>query len=88
MTKQVENLFINAEKASVLFKKNISKGRNFLPKVYKKANDPKTLAKIILKALTSKNPKTSYAVKQDVLRNLLEYLPVKWADQLIKQVLS
>lgn len=88
MTKQVENLFMNAEKDSVLFKKNIAKGSNYLPKVYKNANDPKILAEIIVKALTAKNPKTSYAVKQDSLRNILEYLPVKWADKLIKRVLS
>ena len=88
MTKQVEEYFLNAENNSVLFKKNISKGSSYLPKVYQNANDPKILAKIIQKALTAKNPKTTYAVKQDFLRNFLEYLPVKWADKLIKRVLS
>ena len=88
MTKQVELLFINAERDSVLFNKNIAKGRSYLPKVYENANDPKILAEIIKKALTAKNPKTTYAVKQDFLRNFLEYLPVKWADKFIKRFLS
>ena len=88
MTKQVEDLFDNAENKSVLFKYNILKGKKYLPNVYKKANDPKVLAKKILRILKDPNPKTAYSFKQDIPRTLLELLPVKWADKLIKKILS
>lgn len=88
MTKRVEEVFLKAENNSKLFKQPISKGSSYLPNVYKKANDPILLAKIMMKALTVINPKTTYAVKQDSQRNFLEFLPVKWADKLIKKVLS
>jgi len=88
MTKQVENLFSKAENTSVLFKKNISKGRSYLPNVYKNAGAPKVLAKVMVKSLTTKNPKTAYTINQDSQRNFLEYLPIKWTDKLIKRVLS
>lgn len=88
MTNQVEAQFLDAENNSILFKQPILKGRSYLPQVYKNAQDPKLLAQLMMKALTVKNPKTAYAVKQDKQRNFLEYLPVKWADQLIKKALS
>lgn len=88
MTKQVEAIFMKAENNSKLFKQPISKGSSYLPSVYKNAKDPILLAKIMMKALTVKNPKTAYAIKQDSQRNFLEFLPTKWADKLIKKALS
>lgn len=88
MTKHVESLFLEAEKKSKLFKKQLTKGRGYLPKVYKNANDPKLIAKKIGSILKAKNPKTVYTIKADPLRTFLEFLPTKWADFLIKKGLS
>lgn len=88
MTKNAEQQFIEAEQSTVHFKKNLSKGISYLPRVYKKAHNPELVAKIILIALTASRPKTAYSVKTDVSRYLLDRLPVKWADRLIKKVLE
>jgi NAD(P)-dependent dehydrogenase (short-subunit alcohol dehydrogenase family) len=88
MTKHAAQLFAEAEKNSVFFKKNIAKGIAYLPKVYKQAGDPVIVAKAILKALESSRPKTAYLVRPDKMRMLLSLLPDKWADKLIKWILS
>lgn len=88
MTKGIENLFLEAAASSKLFQKNITKGRSYLPKVYKNAHKPIYLAKKIRKVLKTKNPKANYPIKQDALRNILDILPLNWADKLIKKALS
>jgi NAD(P)-dependent dehydrogenase (short-subunit alcohol dehydrogenase family) len=88
MTRRAEQLFIDAQKDSVYFKKQLSKGVSYLPRVYKNAHDPVHVARMIMKALESSNPRTSYLLKADASRMLLDFLPVKWADKIIKRVLS
>jgi NAD(P)-dependent dehydrogenase (short-subunit alcohol dehydrogenase family) len=88
MTKNVEKLFAEAEATSVNFGNNIKKGRSYLPKVYENAHEPIEVAKVILKALTSLHPKTAYLIKPDLLRLILDKLPVKWADKIINMALS
>jgi len=53
-----------------------------------KGHDPAELAAVIHEALTVASPKPAYSVKPDRARSLLEYLPTRWADALIKKVLS
>lgn len=88
MTKHVEQKFAKAENESTLFKMNLAKGQTYLPEVYKNAHDPAILAKTIVKVLNTKKPKAAYSLKPDRMRSLLEILPVKWADKLIKRALS
>jgi len=88
MTKKAEQLFVEAQKNSVYFKNNLSKGISYLPRVYRKAHDPVFVATIIRKALESSHPRTAYKVKIDASRAVLDCLPVKWADKLIERVLS
>lgn len=88
MTKNAERQFISAESHSVYFKKNLAKGIPYLPKVYKNAKDPRIVANTIVKAITTKNPKTAYAVKPDIARKILDMFPVRWADWVIKKTLS
>jgi len=88
MTRSTETLFENAEKQSVLFKKNIARGAFYLPGVYRKARDPSILAKVILKIMKSSNPRTAYNIRHDIPRILLELLPVRRADALVKRVLG
>lgn len=88
MTKNAEQLFIEAQNESIHFKKQLSKGLSYLPRVYKNAHDPVLVARTILKALKSPNPRPSYLLKADTPRMLLDLLPVKWADKIYKKVLS
>ncbi len=88
MTENAAQLFIKAEMSSTYFKKNLSKGISYLPKVYKNAHDPAIVARAVMKALKSSHPRTAYLVKPDKLRMLLDLLPAKWADILIKIMLS
>ena len=88
MTKNAEKLFIEAEEQSQLFKKNLKKGIPYLPKVYKAAHDPIYVARAILKALESSNPKIAYSIRADKARKFLDWLPVSWADKIILKTLS
>lgn len=88
MTKGAENLFARAVEDSKYFKMNISKGLPYLPRVYRRASDPIHVAKAVLRALESKRPRIAYPVKRDLARRLIDYLPVRWADWLIKTMLS
>ena len=88
MTKQTEVLFTEAERNSELFKVNIAKGSSYLPGVYKKAHDPMILANKILKVLSTHNPRTVYSLRHDIPRTMLDFLPARWSDWLIKRVLS
>lgn len=88
MTKNAEQQFLDAQKKSVYFKTNLAKGIPYLPKVYKNAHEPEIVAKVILQALKSSQPKTAYFIKPDLSRMMLDKLPAKWADKIIKKVLS
>jgi len=88
MTKNAEKLFIEAERSSIYFKRNLTKGISYLPKVYTNAHDPVYVAKTIKRALESANPKTAYSIKVDLTRSILNVLPVKWTDKLYKKILS
>ena len=88
MTRHIEQKFAKAENESTLFKKNLAKGQTYLPGVYKNAHDPVILAKTIVRALTAKNPKSAYSLKPDKARSLLDKIPIRWADKLIKRALS
>ncbi|MBN1131974.1 MAG: SDR family NAD(P)-dependent oxidoreductase [Bacteroidales bacterium] len=88
MTRSTVVLFAETEKQSMLFKRNIAKGSGYLPGVYEKAHDPALMAKRILKIIQSRNPRTAYNIKHDIPRTLLELLPVRWADALVKRVLG
>jgi NAD(P)-dependent dehydrogenase (short-subunit alcohol dehydrogenase family) len=88
LTKNAEQFFTEAKEDSTYFKEQISRGITYLPKAYKNAHHPFHVAKTILKALESPSPKTAYPVKINMLRAILEFLPVKWADKLITKVLT
>ena len=88
MTRGAENLFVRAVEDSKYFKMNISKGLPYLPRVYRRASDPIHVAKAVLRALESKRPRIAYPVKRDLSRRLVDYLPVQWADWLIRTMLS
>jgi NAD(P)-dependent dehydrogenase (short-subunit alcohol dehydrogenase family) len=88
MTKKAEQMFREAQGDSVYFKKQLSKGLSYLPRVYKRAHDPAGAARTILKALEAANPRPAYLFKADASRMLLDFLPVKWADKIYKKALD
>ena len=88
MTRSGEQKFKEAEETSVHFSKALAKGSSYLPRVYRNASDPNLVAAVIVKALESARPRIAYRVKQDKLRNLLEWVPEKWTGLLLKKVLS
>lgn len=88
MTKKAEQLFVEAQKNSVYFKNNLSRGISYLPGVYKRAHDPVQVARIINKALESPHPRTAYKLKTDFRRAFLDCLPVKWTDKILLRALS
>ncbi len=49
--------------------------------------DPIFVAKKVYKAVHKKKPKRRYKVKNNKQRGILEYLPVSWADFLIKNLI-
>ena len=88
MTSKVMDMFYQAYAVSSLFKENLQKGMPYPPSVYQNANDPRHLAQVILKAIYAKRPKLAYSVRPDWKRSLLEYLPARWADWIIRKMLS
>jgi NAD(P)-dependent dehydrogenase (short-subunit alcohol dehydrogenase family) len=88
MTRNAEKQFIEAKESSHYFKDNLKKGITYLPKVYKNAHDPEDVAKVILKALEATKPKIAYAIKPDLSRLILDLLPTRWGDFIIRKALS
>lgn len=88
MTRHGEQLFREAHEQSKYFKQNLEAGIKFLPKVYAEAHDPKYVVGAIVHALQTPNPKIAYAVRRDFSRRVLDWLPVRWADALLKKMLS
>jgi NAD(P)-dependent dehydrogenase (short-subunit alcohol dehydrogenase family) len=86
MTKNTEQLFVEAADKSTYFTKQLSKGISYLPKVYRHANHPALIARKIMRVLESANPPAAVPVKQNTIRTILEWLPAKWADKLFYKV--
>ncbi len=70
-----------------LFKQQIKKIYSMSEKEIHKGADPLTVAKIIYKSLFNKNPKIRYKVKNNRERMILEFLPPRVVDWLIKLIL-
>ncbi|MHA1401239.1 MAG: SDR family NAD(P)-dependent oxidoreductase [Candidatus Heimdallarchaeaceae archaeon] len=70
------------------FAKQIRKIYELSKKEWKKGAEPEEVAKVVYKALHAKRPKIRYKIKNDKPRMMLEKLPVKLTDQLIKIILK
>lgn len=88
MVKGIKDQFSRAVDDSQLFKKQLTKVGTLAVKEQDKAHDPLIIAQTIHKALTLSSPKTAYSVKPDKARCFFEWLPVKWADGLLKLLLK
>jgi NAD(P)-dependent dehydrogenase (short-subunit alcohol dehydrogenase family) len=88
MVNSIEANFSQASENSLEFKANINKLKGMAIKEGDKGHDPDYLALIIHRALTAAKPKAAYSVKPDPGRSLLEYLPTRWVDALLKKVMT
>ncbi|MEH6591840.1 MAG: SDR family NAD(P)-dependent oxidoreductase [Halioglobus sp.] len=88
MVKSIEINFSKAIESTVNFKIPLTKTKEFALKEQVKAHSPDIIAQTVLTALNAKNPKAAYSVKADFSRTLLEYLPVSWADWILRKVLA
>jgi len=53
-----------------------------------KGTEPRTIAKVVYKALHKRRPKIRYRVKNDKMRRMLEFLPTSLVDIAMKKVLK
>lgn len=88
MVNGIESNFTRAIESSSHFKSVLKKMKTLAVREGKKGHDPMALASVIETALSVEKPKSAYSVKPDFMRSALEYIPVRWADALLKQVLS
>jgi NAD(P)-dependent dehydrogenase (short-subunit alcohol dehydrogenase family) len=88
MVSSIEGNFASAIEDSTEFKAVLTGVQKMAVAEGHKGRDPAELAAVIYQALTEESPKPAYSVKPDFARSLLEYLPTRWGDALIKKVLT
>lgn len=88
MVASIETNFSAASEASWNFSEVLERMKAMAVREGNKGHDPALLARVIHRALTDPRPKPAYSVKPDPARSLLEHLPTRWADALLKKVLS
>jgi 3beta-hydroxy-delta5-steroid dehydrogenase/steroid delta-isomerase len=87
MVSGIEGQFDRAIEGSGYFKDVLQRMKLMAVKAGGEGHDPALLASVIFHVLTVAKPKAAYSVKPDVKRMVLNYLPTRWADALLKKVL-
>ena len=88
MVGSIGSNFAKAIEATTYFKDVLTRMKKMAVREGDKGHDPALLASVIHEALTTKKPKAAYSVKPDPMRSMLEYMPTRNADALLKKVLS
>lgn len=88
MVGSIGSNFAKAIEATSYFKEVLTRMKGMAIRAGGKGSDPTLLASVIHEALTTKSPKPAYSVKPDPMRSMLEYIPTRSADTLLKKVLS
>lgn len=88
MASDLPEMFGRASETSTYFRDVLVRLKTLVPREWEKAKDPVVVAQVVHEALTADHPKASYSVKPDSQRVLLERLPTRWADALMKKALS
>jgi NAD(P)-dependent dehydrogenase (short-subunit alcohol dehydrogenase family) len=83
-----KQLFIEETGRSTHFKPQLEMIARTMDGVWKKANPPGLIARLTYRAMTVRRPKTVYSVRPEPQMVLLDLLPVRWADGLLKMVLE
>jgi NAD(P)-dependent dehydrogenase (short-subunit alcohol dehydrogenase family) len=84
----VEGAFARAADTSVHFRGPLDRCGRLTLKELDKASHPRQLAEVIHHALVTARPRAAYRVRQDRQRVLLDQLPVRWSDRILKWVLA
>lgn len=88
MVSGIEAAFDRAAANSTHFRALLDGMKSLAVGEQNKAHDPQIIADVILEALTASKPKIAYSVKPDPARALLNYLPARMVDRLLKRVLG
>ena len=88
MVAGMENSFTQAADNSLYFKKQINTLKSMAVRISSKANNPEILAAAVYKALTAPKPKAAYSVKANPAVSLMEYLPLRWTEVMLKRTLN
>ena len=88
MVGSIGDNFSKAAESSSYFKEVLIRMKGMAVRAGGKGSDPALLASVIHEALSTKKPKPAYSVKPDPMRSMLEYMPTRNADALLKKVLS
>jgi len=88
MVESVLGRFQSAERGSTRFGSLLRRTGELAAAEQDRAHDPRLLARIVERALTSARPRAAYSVRPAPSRVALEWLPTRLADRAIREVLS
>ena len=88
MVSSIDRQFAAAAESSALFGPTLQRLTRRIAAEQAKAADPAVLAAVVHTALTVARPKPAYRVAQDRQRALLDLLPVRWGDAVLRRVLQ
>ena len=86
MVSSIEQKFTAVVQASVYFKEVLGKLMRMAVKEQSRANDPEVLAAAVYTALTTRSPRAAYSVKPDASRVVLNAMPDRVVDSLLKRI--
>jgi NAD(P)-dependent dehydrogenase (short-subunit alcohol dehydrogenase family) len=88
MTASIEEEFARAAGVGSPFARMARTVGRMAAKEHHKATDPAVLAKVIVDAATCDRPRIRYSVRPDRARSLIDKLPVRMADAILRRVLD
>ena len=88
MLKTANDEFEKMADSAEEFKKPLLKLKYMMDRELKKSNNPKIIAKLIVKILKKKNPKIRYRKKNSFALWFIGHLPEKWQDEIYKSVIK
>ena len=88
MLRSADNEFNQMVEQSENFKKPLTKLKYMMDRELKKTNDPKILAKLIVKILNKKHPKIRYRKKNSFALSFIGHMPEKWQDKIYQRVIK
>lgn len=88
MLKSADSEFNQMVEQSENFKRPLTKLKYMMDRELKKTNDPKIIAKLIVKILNKKHPKIRYRKKNSFALAFMGHLPEKWQDKIYQRVIK
>ena len=88
LLKTASNEFDEMVNESKHFEKPLRKLKYMMDRELRKTNDPKIMAKLIIKILKKKHPRIRYRKKNSFSLWFIGHLPEKWQDDIYKSVIK